>query len=419
MVKEIKLINKTYIKYKLIYRCNESASSIARKAALVKELVTLSDLGGEIIYFDNESRHEKHFSIFSCKEDEVVTELYPNIFSSYEQTELILEDMPIEEIPYNKPQTILDDNDVNIIECKICFKQIQQITATEHAASHTLQFTCDICGCRFNEGIKFDRHKENHKLPSLPAFIDDPAISELYFKNKEKRIEFTDVTDFVGYKIFSHKEYLETANIDCESCDKKFKSRNHLLTHIQRVHNKIEFTCEKCNRKFSSENSLNQHLKQNNCTGEFKCLFCEKILPTKIRLDAHMISHSHSKDDKKMYSCDICHKEFITLANVNIHKRKVHEDIKNSLCTICGLSLYDKSQLKQHMMSHSSERPFKCNQCEATFRHFNDVAVHNRLHTGERPFQCKFCDQKFIANTNMTKHLKAKHFEEYVKSRKK
>lgn len=326
--------------------------------------------------------------------------------------------MPIDEKPDVKIVSILDENDV-IIECKICFKQIPQRTAGEHADFHKLKFSCEICGCRFNDRKKLDVHTEIHNLPAVPTLIDDQNISDKYFKFGEIRTEFTDVTDFVGYKIFSHKSYMESETIQCKSCDKKFKASKHLLIHTIREHNKVNFTCERCQVKFLSENAFNAHVKRNDCFGEFKCLFCEKVFATKARLSTHTLIHSRSKDDQKMFSCEICNKEFVKLASVDVHKKRIHEEVKDSLCTICGIKLFNKTALKVHMRTHSIERPFKCEVCDATFRHSFDVVVHKRLHTGERPFSCKFCDQTFIANTNMTKHLKAKHFEEYEKSRKK
>lgn len=326
--------------------------------------------------------------------------------------------MPIDEKPDDKLESILVKNDV-IIECKICLQQIPQRTAGEHSDFHKLKYSCNICGSRFNDQKKFEIHTEIHNLPAVPTLIDDPKISDKYFKFGEIRTEFDDVTDFVGYKIFSHKSFMESETIQCKSCDQKFKASKHLLIHTMREHNKVQFSCEKCHSQFLSEKSFNLHVERNDCIGEFKCLFCEKIFPTKLRLSTHTLIHTRSKDDQKMFSCDICNKEFIKLASVKQHKKRIHDDVKGSLCPICGISLFDRTSLKTHMKTHSSERPFQCDVCDASFRHKFDVIVHSRLHTGERPYNCKFCGQTFIANTNMTKHLKAKHFEEYEKSRKK
>lgn len=326
--------------------------------------------------------------------------------------------MPIDEKPDVKLASILDENE-QIIECKICLKKIPQKKAGEHADSHKLKFSCEICGCRFNDPKKFASHKEMHKLPSVPTLIDDPAVSEKYFKVGEIRTEFSNITDFVGYKIFSHKNFMESETVECPNCDKKFKTKKHLLIHQLREHKQVHYNCKKCNYTFFTERPYKIHMERDDCVGEFKCLFCEKVFPNKQRLSVHTMIHSRSKDGQKMFSCEICKKEFFNQNSVTTHKRRVHDDVKDSLCTICGLALFDKTALKTHMRSHSIERPFNCDICDATFRHRFDVVVHKRLHTGERPFQCSFCDQTFIANTNMTKHLKAKHPEEYEKRKKK
>ena len=44
--------------------------------------------------------------------------------------------------------------------------------------------------------------------------------------------------------------------------------------------------------------------------------------------------------------------------------------------------------LKQHIITHSEEKPIKCDSCDAEFARLAHLTNHHRTHTGEKPFEC-------------------------------
>uniref|UniRef100_A0A672YHN3 C2H2-type domain-containing protein n=1 Tax=Sphaeramia orbicularis TaxID=375764 RepID=A0A672YHN3_9TELE len=70
-------------------------------------------------------------------------------------------------------------------------------------------------------------------------------------------------------------------------------------------------------------------------------------------------------------------------------KRKLYH------CPVCSKTLYWKSSLKTHMMSHTGEKPFTCSLCHKSFRDRRNFRRHMRIHTGERPFSCVICQKRF------------------------
>ena len=53
-----------------------------------------------------------------------------------------------------------------------------------------------------------------------------------------------------------------------------------------------------------------------------------------------------------------------------------------------------KSHLNRHMLTHTKEKPYKCNQCDKSFTLKQAVKRQLLIHTGKREFKCEFCEKK-------------------------
>ena len=69
------------------------------------------------------------------------------------------------------------------------------------------------------------------------------------------------------------------------------------------------------------------------------------------------------------------------------------------------------SQLKQHKLSHATDRPYKCTEkgCKRSFSHEHDLKKHLKAHDGEEHY-CTRCDysnpDERLLKQHMNKHLK-------------
>ena len=85
-------------------------------------------------------------------------------------------------------------------------------------------------------------------------------------------------------------------------------------------------------------------------------------------------------------------------------RKKISKKSKNHICTYCEKKFSSNQLLKQHLRSHTGERPFSCNYCEKRFTQSHSLQSHEFIHTGEKPFSCKVCSYSCRNSANLRKH---------------
>lgn len=194
----------------------------------------------------------------------------------------------------------------------------------------------------------------------------------------------------------------------CKLCDAKvFENKRLYEEHMHVTHpdeNRI-FNCLKCSKSFGRWSSFRQH------------------------------EQTHLPDDQRFnVSCDYCPKKFCNRWYAEVHVRAVHKDEKKIICDQCGKLLISMGALKEHLLTHSDERPFKCDfeNCGKSFKSKAMLAKHQETHSTEKricnicglglstratllrhmvvhsnlkKFECKFCSQKFKRSKALKIHL--------------
>ena len=93
-----------------------------------------------------------------------------------------------------------------------------------------------------------------------------------------------------------HDKQDECRKYFCGKCDKSFKQKGHLKTHMKNVHEGVTYKCELCDLEFSSSGALMGHKRQihpNESTKKYKCTQCPYFTYTKALFRNH-VQNKHS-----------------------------------------------------------------------------------------------------------------------------
>ncbi|KAA0720729.1 hypothetical protein E1301_Tti011518 [Triplophysa tibetana] len=137
-----------------------------------------------------------------------------------------------------------------------------------------------------------------------------------------------------------------------------------------------------------------------------KSIIHRKSSPPRVAVSKKQVSvpsESQAAQEVKRHACPECHKEFRFECLLRNHMR-THTGERPYQCSDCGKSFRCLSFLTNHVKTHSLARPFKCTHCVKSFRKKADLFKHIRVHTGEKPYKCTICGKSFSQGSYLKIH---------------
>ncbi|XP_034039818.1 B-cell lymphoma 6 protein homolog isoform X2 [Thalassophryne amazonica] len=145
--------------------------------------------------------------------------------------------------------------------------------------------------------------------------------------------------------------------------------------------------------------NLHSHCSTSGCENTY---FCSGSKFPEEDLQKSHVDHVHSD---KPYKCDCCQAAFRYKGNLASHKT-VHTGAKPYHCTICGAQFNRPANLKTHIRIHSGEKPYKCEACGSRFVQVAHLRAHMLIHTGEKPYPCEVCGTHFRHLQTLKSHMR-------------
>lgn len=78
-------------------------------------------------------------------------------------------------------------------------------------------------------------------------------------------------------------------------------------------------------------------------------------------------------------------------------------------CAFCGRRFRFYSQYREHVLIHSSERPYACEFCDARYNRKSNLTRHLQAEHQQGGTPCQICDVKYSRKGNLLKHLQNEH----------
>uniref|UniRef100_A0A8D8CHN2 GDNF-inducible zinc finger protein 1 n=1 Tax=Culex pipiens TaxID=7175 RepID=A0A8D8CHN2_CULPI len=254
---------------------------------------------------------------------------------------------------------------------------------------------------------------------------------------QNKPVEVIDVPDTVEDEVEPNEGPSVKVDKSCEICHRVLKTSKSLSRHMTKIHQIKALTCDDCQQDFYSEESLQEHKLHHETEQLYDCPNCDSRFPTSSALKDHqqqvhsagttflcttcgksfnnrsnLRQHSVRHSSQKRFACGECPARFHSKGSLKNHQL-VHTKERPFGCDVCGTRFTMKHSLVKHRQIHTGEeRPFGCSMCKQRFRNKHHLDRHQRVHSGEKPFKCKLCDRAFAQSNDLIKHSRTQHFGE-------
>lgn len=148
-------------------------------------------------------------------------------------------------------------------------------------------------------------------------------------------------------KMERHVIRLHSVPEPCPICG-KFIMKNALVTHLRKVHDPSRLmSCDFCSYTSKDRTKFRDHMNANHNPSAVvkKCELCDFTTASTCTM-THHIRKKHRTQAKTSYTCQVCGRNFATLAYVQQHVERIHERKVTVSCEICSKWFYSNTELK-------------------------------------------------------------------------
>ncbi|XP_031637187.1 zinc finger protein OZF-like [Contarinia nasturtii] len=301
-------------------------------------------------------------------------------------------------------------------KCDVCeYNAVYKSQINRHMVKHTGKkpFGCKYCAKRFTTKRTLQSHKKAHVKEFL--FHCDGCLDG--FDDKDEKVEHQANCKVFRYECHICKQSFGSLKVnlivhmrvhsgnkpfECKECLKQFARKQNLNEHMILHADSSLFRCSRCRRVFLQKDEQKVHEEKCNAN-VYECYICGKLIgPKKTNLEQHMRVHTGDRP----FQCQHCLKQFKQKHTLDVHM-KLHTMKLPFKCSICRYGFTKQTKCKAHERT-CRWRCYHCHICKKFFGSKSNLENHLRSHSGDKPFQCTLCRIGFAVKSNLTKHTKSR-----------
>ncbi|XP_070205624.1 zinc finger protein 431-like [Littorina saxatilis] len=342
--------------------------------------------------------------------------------------------------------------------CPLCPANYKRpVHLREHMSKHTGEkdYACEKCDKTFRLPQYLKQHMLTHSGQRPHACPLCPANYKTSAKLKQHMIKHTGEKDHA-----------------CAKCEEKFSTLQHLKSHMQLHSGQRPYKCPHCDASFMQPRTLTLHLRKGHPKHKYSSAsewivavadsvrtidrtlekpysrhLCtavandhsDIVVKTEAREDQPGLLHDFSHDTtwtgkclpapnsegkegwgtrkpgesehceyQKDYACEKCDKTFRLPQYLKQHMLS-HSGQRPHACPLCPATYKHSVNLKDHMFKHTGKKDHACEKCDEKFSLLKCLRQHMRIHSGQRPHTCPHCDATFIQPSKLRRHKRKGH----------
>ena len=275
---------------------------------------------------------------------------------------------------------------------------------------------CHFCDKPFREKQRLTEHLSTHEsnrnVPNI-VVVKEPVPPVLQARKKVVKMVDHGAKRSAGdgaSQMGAKRKILE-----CEICQENF-TNDKLFTEHRNSH---KTKCIYCGKEYATF-LLERHLKLFHPKGTYLCLQCDKEFRNKEELVTHVARLHHDNLESDQDDEDELESAGTNVKTANTSKEKPRKrrmrrrgktENLGHFCDYCDKIFLVASRLQRHLVSrHGAKGKYECEACDKQWHEKGDYAQHLALaHGAPSAFPCTVCNKQFTKPSSLKRHIQVHH----------